>query len=450
MSFIRDTELTISTMQRIQIKSESNFSFDVLNELIRLRPIEVNVRLVGNECTVRISTTHGLSATVLADSDSYLPFFADIDSQHYQRLNLDVSEDEQTWIISFYPAGGYELNSLATQPIVIKVFERPGKGHSLIFAANSSFKVAKSNDNRLKNIVYDPSKIPEALLRMVEVIDEPLPENRISLELLKERTSTIKRLLERHQGKQVQLSVKEEIELTLAELSDFESKVDAKIEGLRFGTDGIDFVVFQKMATRLRQVLGGKKFESALAGIYREVRQDVIDRQKSEQFLTEGNIYESILSNLDDFGANDDVLKILNGELHKSFFAHTCGKCGANSVVKRDGNKYLVECEQCDNRLDSKNISRSRASSIAFWNKANPTENLDCWLVILGGIGITVDDQEVRQKKILHTLMAMMKYWKDTLPSESKTRPEFGYMQETLEMIKFLKGVLTKKEITGG
>lgn len=446
MTMIKDTEITLAATQRIQIKNESNFSFEILGELLRLRPVAITASLLKDHAIIKISATQGYSYSVLQEQDSQLPYFADIDSQHYQRLNLDISEQENTWLMWFDPNSGYELASLSMQPIVIKVFQRPGKGWSLLFAANAAFRLSRIDDSRYKGVVYDPFTMPDALLRMAEVIDEPLPVSRGSLELLKERIATLKRLLERYQLKQLQLDVKQEITLTIAELDDFEKKVASRIEDMSFGIDGAEQLIYQKMSLRLKQVLGSKRFENTMASIYKEVRQELLDRERGEQLLNEGNIYENIVAQLDDFGVGQIALKMLNGKFYEGFFAHACRQCGSDALIQKVAQKYLVKCSRCENKLEEKHHSRARACSIAFWNKANPTTTPDAWLALLASYGVTDDTELVKQKKLLQTFMAMAKYWKDTLPVETKTRPEFGRIQETMEAIKFIKGLSTITE----
>lgn len=429
----------ISDKDRIQIRNESNFSFDVLKELIKLRPIEVNAKVENGSIEVNISMTEGFVANVLPESDNKLPYFADIDHINYQRLNVDVDETERTWFLVFDEKCGSGLDHIATQPIVIKGFERPGKGYTLIFAANGAFRIVRCTDKRVSNVVNEPAEIPEALLRLVEIIDEPLPEKRVSLELLKERARTTKRMLELYLHKQFQLSVKEEIALSVAELDDYIGKVDARIEDLRFSKDGVEAMIFMKMSQRMRQVMGSKKFENAMSGIYREVRAELLEKEKYERFLTQGNVYENLLSKLENFGVHEDVLRLLNSGLHGGFFAHSCVKCGGDAVVRKEGAKFSVKCRSCDNALGDNHCSRSRVMSIGNWNKINDNVEREAWITY---IGINVDREnelEFKLKKIVQTLMAMIKYWRDTLPNDMKVREEFGVMQETLEMVKFIK-----------
>lgn len=447
MAITKHLDTAITDSDRIQLRNESNFSFHVLKELIDLRPVEVNAKIVNGEVKVSISMTEGLVATVLPKEEENAPYYADIDNQMYQRLNVDIDEAERTWFILFEENHGLPLEHIATQPIVIKSFSRTGKGHSLIFAASGAFRIVRCTDKRVQNVVSDPAAIPDALLRMVEVIDEPLPEKRASLEILKERVKTTKRMLELYQSRQYQLSVKEEIALSILELDDYVSKVDARIEDMRFQEDGVEAMLYLKMTQRLRQLLGTKKFENSLSTMYREVRAELIERDNIEKFLNGGNVYENVLSKLEDVGAHKDVLRILNAKTYTGFFANACGKCGGEAVVRKEGGKHSVKCKSCDNSLEEKLCSKSRITTIGNWNKANETTKLEAWL---GFLAIDVEREEeieFKMKKMLQTLMAMIKYWRETMPADVKVRVEFSIMQETLEMVKFVKMLYSEKKV---
>ena len=446
MSIVKNYKFKISANQRIQIRCESNFSIEVLEELIGLRPIEVNAKMAGKECAINISLPQGLTATVLSeDEDCTKPYFADIETVLYSRLNLDLRDEEQTWYIAFSHVYGTSLGMLATKPIVVKYFETH-RGNSILFGADEAFRVLNGKDARFKKVVSDPSKIPDALLRLVEVVDEPLPENRVSLEILEERVKTTKKLLEMFTNKQFSLDVKEEIRLSIAELFDFELKVKAKIEEIKFGPFGFEAAILNRVTARFKQIVGSKKFDVAMSNIYKEVIAEFLKRQASESFINDGNIFERLLEKVDSYGVKDDVLRHLNANSHRAFFAFACCKCSGESIVERTpDNKYKVVCKDCGNTAAPNFHSKSRATAISGWNLANMNQDsrIDCWLTLLG---LEVDDmskdamsqQLIKIKAMIRCLTDMMVFWKQSLGGQVGSNSEYMNMSELLEMLKFI------------
>jgi hypothetical protein len=458
MSIVKNYKFQISSNQRVQIRCESNFSVEVLEELVALRPIEVNACMAGEDCILNISLPQGLSAVVLSeDIDGSKPYFADISTTLYNRLSLDLLKEEQTWYIAFSPVYGTSIDMLATKPIVIKCFES-GWGRSILFGADEAFRIINARDTRFKKVVSDPSKIPDALLRLVEVIDEPLPENRISLEILEERVRTTKKLLEMYTNKQFSLEVKEEIKLSIAELSDFEMKVQGKIQEIKFGSFGFEAAIFGRVTGRLKQVVGSKKFEQIMASIYKEVIADFSKKQASEKFIKEGNVFERILAGIDDFGVKDDVLRHLNANTHRAFYAFSCSKCsGEPSIDKGLDNKFRVKCKECGNTTSVDFHCKSRAIAIRGWNLDNEGDNceIESWLAILG---LEVDDMNedvlnqhlTKIRAMNRCLSDMMMFWKQSLGGDVGANVEYSSMNELLEMIKFIGKFVRehKKKIT--
>lgn len=456
MGIVKNFKYRITSSDRIQIRLESNFSVAVLDELLALRPIEINARMDGDTGVVGLSLPQGLSAVVLSeDSDCTKPYFADIETIQYSRLSLDLLSEEQSWYIAFSSVYGTSLDMLATKPIVIKFFESH-RGYSILFGADEAFRIVNARDTRYKKVVSDPSKIPDALLRLVEVIDEPLPDNRISLERLEERVRTTKKLLELYTRKQFSLEVKEEIQLSIAELHDFELKVQAKIEQIKFGAFGFEAAIFSRVTSRLKQITGTKRFEQLMATVYKEVMTEFEKRQASEQFIKEGNVFERILESVDGYGVKQEVLRHLNGNTHKAFFAISCGSCGGDPVItKGQDNKYRVTCKDCGRVASVDYQCKSRSIAIRGWNTENATDDtpIEGWMALLG-----LDVKDLNQyaadqylatiRSMNRCLTDMMSFWKAHISHDVSSNTDYSAMHELLEMIKFIGTALREKKKT--
>lgn len=455
MSIVKNYQFKIKESQRVQIHCESNFSVEVLEELIALRPIEVSSKMVGDECTVNVSLPQGLAAVVLSEEEDFTKaYFADIESTLYNRLNLGLNDEEQAWYIAFSSVYGTSIGMLATKPIVIKFFESY-RGHSILFGADEAFRVINARDSRFKRVVSDPSKIPDALLRLVEVIDDPLPENRISLERLEERVRTTKKLLDLYTKKQFSLEVKEEIRLSIAELQDFELKVQAKIEETRFGPFGFEAEIFSRVTARFKQITGTKRFEQVMGAIYKEVMAEFQKRQASESFAKEGNIFERILDHVESYGVRDEVLKHLNGSTSKGFLPLHCCKCSGEPVVtKCFDNRYKVNCKDCGHSVRADFLSKSRGMVIHGWNRQNTTNEteIEPWLTMLRlEIPFNMNDSVVNQylgtlRNINRCLTGMMAFWKKHVGSDASPSSDYANMMDLLEMIKFVCTVIRERK----
>ncbi len=328
----------------------------------------------------------------------------------------------------------HKLENLITGLVLI-----PGKGQ---------------RDARFRKVVSDPSKIPDALLRLVEVIDDPLPENRLALEILEERVRTTKKLLEMYTNKQFSLDVKEEIRLSIAELFDFELKVKAKIEELKFGSFGFEAAIFNRVNSRLKQVLGSKKYEMTMSTIYKEVMMEFSKRQANESFLKNGNIFERILESIDGYGVKDEVLRHLNANTHRAFFTLPCSKCSGDSNVERTtDNKFKVVCKDCGNTTAPDFHSKSRGTAISGWNTQNLSQNsgVECWLTL---IGLEVDakskdvmrENKTKVKAMIRCLTEMVAYWKQNLGSAVGDKNEFMSITELCEMMKFIGRLIRQNQ----
>tara|TARA_Y100001951_G_C11290371_1_gene271711 strand:+ start:502 stop:1836 length:1335 start_codon:yes stop_codon:yes gene_type:complete len=441
LSFLNCYELRITEGERIQIKNESNFSSDILKEFLSLRPIEVAVRTgADNEYIVSITAPQGITAAVLNASESGQAYYADIENQFYQRLVVNVESEQQSWFITHEDGQNANINSLYTQPIVLKCFTREDSSKAVLFAANKQFKIARNTTSRFANVVHDPSSIPESVLRLVDIVDEPLPEKRVSLELLIERLNTTIKVLQRFQGKRITLKAKEDIDYALGEVEDYLARVNIKIEESRYENQ-FDALLFQKMAEKLKQTLGGKRFEKSMAGMYRELFKEIQQREKEEKLINNNELYDSLLDEVDTFDIRKMVKRLLDAQLPKHYFAHSCSKCGSDAIINFDGTKkhFIVCCSSCKNTLENGKSSKKRTTSVGNWNRANPIDDFDCWLTFLG---LEPKDESAitdQIKKIIHVLMNMLAYSNTQFQADFRKNREFVNIQETVELLKAIK-----------
>lgn len=448
MTQIRKQLFTLEHNDRVQIKCESNFSIDVLKELIQLRPTEICVtKTFTSSMILEISHVPGISISHIKSEFEKAPYVADIDSQHYQRLVLGIDTDTHSWVVNCTDVNRETLESLSTGPIVIKALLEPGRGQALLFAASKNYRFLKATDSRTDNIAFEPDSIPDGLLRLVDIVDEPLPNKRVSLEILDERAKTTAKLLSNYADKKLTIKAREDVLYALAEINDYQAKIQIAIAECKDG-DTYTVLFDQKLLAKLKQIMGGKKFEQQIGLFHREVKRELSKVGGADSQNHPIEINQIILGSVSDEHFKSDINALLNRKLSANMHIHQCGTCNsnANCTLVPGKRKFQVGCEKCTNKSGLEDISSRRIFSIIKWNEKNPVLDGDFWPCYLGYGGLSNDEFKAKILKINAFLMNSINQCRKSFGPAISESTQFKEIQDLVEILKFVSRLVAKSQ----
>lgn len=451
MSFVNSFQFEIGECDRIQIKCQTNFSIDVAREMMAIRPIEVTVTpLNNNKSLFNITAPSGFTAAVLGQDEADKAYYADIENQFYKHLVVDADGAQSTWMITAGDLTNRTLGLLYSQPIVFKAFIRAQGVSSVLIAANEKFLISRSNQNKFGNVVHNADEVHESILRLIEIVDEPLPEKRTSLELLLGRLDTTIKVLEKYASKKLTLKAKEDIAYGLAEVRDYQDKVNIKIAETRHA-NVFDALLHQKILEKLKQALGSARFEKSLSGIYREIFKELKQQEREEKIINGNGMYDALLNEVETYGKREHVKRILDAELPKHLFAHSCSKCGSDAVEYVDDEKkhVYVKCSKCSNIIPANKSSKKRTTSVINWNMINAVHDIDCWLTFLSIEPMGDDELDAFLKQVQTIMMAILAYGNKNFNTDFRKNRAFVNIQETSEVVKSIKSIISKARSSG-
>lgn len=441
MTLIRTQEFTLENHDRLQLKSESNFSIDVLKELLEVRPVEICiVKTFTSSLILRVNHVPGISISLIKAELENAPYVADIDSQHYQRLVLGIDADSHSWVVNCSSLTSENLESLSTKPIVVKAMLEPGRGQALLFAADSKFRFLKATDSRTDKIAFEPDNVPDSLLRLVDIVDEPLPTKRVSLEILEERAKTTHKLLSNYGEKKLTIKGREELQHALAEIYDFQLKIQSAISECMDGDIYTD-LFHQKLLAKLKQVMGSKKFEQQIGLFHREIKRELLKGSGKEEKHSQIDLSEFVLRSVgeDEEFLKSQISKLLNRNLSANMHIHQCSNCKSSAVCNYvpGMKKFQVSCEHCANKSENEDISARRIFSIIKWNLNNTDVDVDFWKAFLGFGDISHEEFKTHLNRISTIFMVSINQIRKSFGSQMNDKVEFKEIQDLVEILKF-------------
>lgn len=442
MDFINCFLFSLMRNDRLQIKTESRFDSAVIHEMLCIRPIEVNAFSgIGDEITVSVSAPVGITVAKLTEQEMSANYFADIDNQAYHRLVLSIDEQSPGWFLDAKEVSTIE--GLVTQPVVIKALIEDGKSPALLFAAGRDVSIMPVHNGKYRSAAFNPNIVPDAILRLVDIVDEQLPAERTSLELLAKRLNSTLKVLTRFKQKNLTLQAKEDCENAIGEVEDCIRKVDIAIEESR-NSDPFEHQVYQKALAKLKQVVGAKPFEKIMSGIYNGIIDEQTKKNKADELISSGGICKQVLESIDDMGVHADVMRFLSYSMDKNFDACSCIKCGGNTKTYKPAGskKYQVECVNCNETLSDEKSSANRVVTIANWNMENGPDDKSYWLA---KFAISEENGKPAVEvvnKIMTVAMRMTNHINTKMPAEIKQSAEVLNLRATIEVLRFLSKVL--------
>lgn len=437
MSFISSKDFALSIDDRLQIAIEKGFSVDVLTEMFGLHPISVVVTGYSTETVfVRVRFPTGFKVSFLTIDESAAGYYADIDNQCYQRLVLPIDEGISNWFISLRTDQEPHLFSLYTQPLVIKPLMVEGKSPALMFAAKSDFSIFNQMDSRTRTYSTSPDDVPDALLRLVEVVDSPLPDTRMQLEYLQERLTSTLRVLGKQAEMRMTNKATEELAHATAEVEDYLLQVKSKLVEV-IPVDIYSDKLNEKCLAKLKELLGAKKFEAFLGAAHRETRKEIHLKSTARKLVADQRLIAHLFEQNKDESALPDVRRWLQSEFAKTYSLHPCRQCGDLPMIGKDktGRKFSVVCN-CGNQIAPELFSSRQLMSMNYWNRENAPADPDFWAARLQVSEETPKKTKARLNRGIALLGMMTKQSKDLLGKDAEKNAELESIRDLSDILR--------------
>lgn len=373
-------QIIVNGEQRVQLTLQSNFPADMAIEAYPQKPILIAVDdVVDGNVHLELSCEDFIVVNTLNEAKQYdAPYYADIESQHYSRLVLDAVPGA-AWVVQLAEHTTLDdFLTLSTQPIVVRFFQKDD-GWNIMMCAHKAFRFHRCKAQDAFTAKDDA--VPEHLLRMMELVDEPLSKTLDGVNLQIKRAHALFKLLKSYGRNKLTLRAREELQLNIEEVKDFLSKTEQAKNDLPEHREYEHFFHIELM-NALRQQMGSKPLEKFIKRIESQAKL-ALKRSKNRFAASgQGDAIEAIWHAFANEEGYDLVRSLYQRDLGDTLPLHACSKCGSGNVgframkVSQGKVRFKFFCRDCNHGLPRDKCSERFVSSLAWWNRENPCPTL--------------------------------------------------------------------------
>ncbi len=373
------TVKTVGPNDQVIITVDDAADLSYLAAVLSINPIEIMFTdVVDGQFSFFTTHPKGIRVSVL-QSPKHDHMMCDISNEPYKRCLMDRTPGTGLRLI-LTKVTDDTIQQLRSYPLVVK----PNRDIGVLTAAAKVWRITKTEVDQTP-LVADPCTVPAEIDVLMELLDEPVPDELQLLAIHRKRIELRLRFVEWYVKRFIAYDVREYLNARIVELQDAVLDCDRKK------------LTIAKQSVSLKETYQGLWIESLLQHVPQDVaellRQDAMEKASKQLAVTKRELglanrqnqaidkldRDSISSLLTDYSLHPgfaDVIGLLSIDNYERMPMHNCDSCGCKASLVNigtpDDKRFTVACSSCANSLPEKNHGRIPYMLICEWNRKNP------------------------------------------------------------------------------
>tara|TARA_Y100000766_G_scaffold285485_1_gene309358 strand:+ start:5245 stop:6540 length:1296 start_codon:yes stop_codon:yes gene_type:complete len=372
---------------RLQINQSSGSSSSTLNALLKIQPLLFRVGEFGGDGSIPVICHYppGININHLPRNQNRKPYWADSKEPLYGHLTL--FRPKGSGIVITAREGKQGIDMLAERPIIVEPFRTKDDARCQVFiAADLDWDIEKEEISGAR-LAADPASIPNDLLALCRILDEPLKGDEDYLTHIRERLINLRKLMKWFSSRLLSESVKEWSTLTRARIEDRIKEIAFKVEAQKnIGKGKLDDL--SSLKTELGEFLHPKTVQKVI-DIFISTNGDSTTQDPINVDDVAMQVVKKAMKNVDD---DLPVHQCKNGHQAEVKFKNIAADNGPKRL-------WFVQCKECSNQ-SQRNDWGEKAQVVSVWNKHNPQDYKVVFPKVLNLSGLPINEVYRQIKEI--------------------------------------------------